>query len=130
MSKNRLFNIKIPLPIHPSLKDGGVTGPITSVGVINANQSVITFAGAPIVVTIIWKVTGLVFPIVLESYVLPVALSLIVGMLIYWQSAPTGATTKDKVLGFVFSLLNSFAIAAAVLGINSATNGTLPNPLG
>src|SRR5574341_227309 len=33
--------------------------------------------------------------------------------LIYWHSAPTRQTRKDKVLGVLFALINSFAIAAA-----------------
>ncbi len=124
MTKSRLFNIRIPLSTTGvMLKDGDVAQPSTAVGVINANQSAMTFTGAPVVVTIIWKVVGLLCPPVMQSYFLPVGLSLIIGMLIHWQSESSGATTKDKILGFTFALLNSFAIAATVLGINSATGG-------
>ena len=49
-----------------------------------------------------------------------VGLSLLVGLLIYWSTAPSGLTTKDKVLGVVFALINSFAIAAATIGIDTA----------
>ncbi len=124
MAKSKLFNIRILSPIRRSiLKDGEVTQSTVSAGVFNSNQLTITFAGAPILVTIIWKVVGLMFPVVLESYIFPVVLSLIIGMLIFWQSEPAGTTTKDKILGFTFALLNSFAIAATVLGINTATTG-------
>jgi hypothetical protein len=125
MKKSGLFNINVPLPSNRAmLKDGDIAQPTAPIGVINANQSAITFAGAPVLVSIIWKIVGLVFPSILETTIFPVSLSLIVGMLIYWQSAPTGASTKEKMLGFTFALLNSFAIAAAVLGINSATSGS------
>jgi len=42
-------------------------------------------------------------------------------MLIYWQSA-TFTSRRDKVLGFVFAFINSFAIAAATLGIDTAVS--------
>jgi len=115
---NELFNINIAMPPgYSTPRDHEAASGI--MGVINTHQSTITFAGAPVLVTIIWKVVGLVFPAVSTNVIFPVALSLIIGMLIYWQSAPTGATVKDKILGFTFALLNSFAIAAAVLGIDS-----------
>jgi hypothetical protein len=118
VKKDKLFNINITLPpSYSTLKDG--EAPAVTVGVINTHQSAITFAGAPVLVTIIWKVVGSVFPAISANMIFPVVLSLIIGMLIYWRSAPTGATMKDKILGFIFALLNSFAIAASVLGINS-----------
>ena len=49
-----------------------------------------------------------------------VSLSLLVGMLIYWNSNSNARTTKEKVLSFSFALLNSFVIAAATLGLNPA----------
>lgn len=116
MTLHKLFNITVPASRAATKDDAGI-----SAGVINANQSTITFAGAPVVIAAIWKVVGAIFPGVLQTYVLPVVLSLVVGMLIYWQSAPVTGTTKQKVLGFVFATLNSFAIAATVLGINTAT---------
>jgi hypothetical protein len=69
----------------------------------------------------VWKVLGLAIPAVATSKVFPIALSLAVGMLIYWQSA-TFTSRRDKVLGFVFAFINSFAIAAATLGIDTAVS--------
>ena len=85
--------------------------------VINTHQSAITFAGAPAIVTIVVKVLGAAVPPLAESKLLLVGLSLIVRLLIYWNTAPTRQTRKDKVLGVVFAFINSFAIAAAALGI-------------
>ena len=127
MSRNKLFNIIVPLsPNHAMLKDEAGASPSVAVGVINSNQSAITFAGAPVLVTIVWKIVGMMAPSIMDSIVFPVALSLAIGMLIYWQSAPKGTSTKDIILGFIFALLNSFAIAAAVLGIQSTTGGINP----
>lgn len=108
---NRLFNIT---------PDMASANPAAPSGVINAPQSVLTFAGAPAVVTIVVKVIGAINPDWGASKLLLVVLSLIVGMLIYWNSSSTARTTKEKVLSFSSALLNSFAIAAASLGINTA----------
>ena len=124
-----MFNISIPSTFHGVMKGDEVTTPTASLGIINTSQSTITFAGAPVLVTLVWKVVGLVFPTILGTMVFPVVLSLIVGMLIYWQSETTGGNMKQKILGFIFALLNSFAIAATVLGINTAAGGTVPRGL-
>lgn len=87
--------------------------------VINVPQSVITFAGAPAAVTIVVKVLGAAVDGLGTSKPLIVGLSLLVGMVIYWSTAPSGQTPKDKVAGVVFALINSFAIAAAALGIDT-----------
>jgi hypothetical protein len=85
--------------------------------VINTPQSALTFAGAPAIVTIVVKVLGEAVPAWSQSKLLLVGLSLGVGLVIYWSTAATGLTIKDKVLGVVLALINSFAIAAAALGI-------------
>ncbi|MGO9482077.1 MAG: hypothetical protein ACLP05_09905 [Candidatus Kryptoniota bacterium] len=123
MIKSRLFNIMVPMPASD-----GKAAPHATIGIINASQSTVTFAGAPGVITIVWKVLGLLYPALSKSYLLPVGLSLVVGMLIYWQSAPSGATAKDRILGFTFALLNSFAIAATVLGISTAVSAASGTP--
>ena len=89
--------------------------------VINAPQSALTFAGAPAAVTVVMRVLGATVPAWGESKLLLLGLSLLIGLVIYWSTAPTGLTTKDKVLGVVFAVINSFAIAAAALGIDTAT---------
>jgi hypothetical protein len=89
-------------------------------GVITTKQSAITFAGAPSVVTIAWKVIAAVQPGLATNKVIPVLMALGVGVLIYIASSkPPGG--KERVTGFLFALLNSFVIAAAVLGIATAT---------
>jgi hypothetical protein len=125
MADNSLFNISSAAPRKDAAKPAGAEpsapprGESGSLGIITAQQSVITFTGAPAAVTVMWKVLGLAIPAIASSKLFPIALSLIVGMLIYWQSA-TFTTKKDKVLGFVFALINSFTIAATTLGINTA----------
>ena len=109
---NRLFDIT-PNSANPS--------PATGAGVINAPQTALTFAGAPAAVTVVMKVIEAIDGEWGTSKLIIVLLSLFVGMLIYWNSSSTAQTRKEKFLSFTFALLNSFAIAAASLGINTST---------
>jgi len=115
----------VPAPPVPAALAPAAASPpasATSVGVISTQQSAITFAGAPTAVMLVGKVLGAAAPSWGNSKVLAIVLSVIVGMLIYWQSAPVDGTKKEKIIGFAFALINSFVIAAAALGINSATS--------
>jgi hypothetical protein len=95
------------------------TDTATTAGTINSAPSVITFAGAPFAVTLVWKVLGAVYQPLLTMKWIPLLLSLLIGTLIYLASASSGNTPNKKALGLVFALINSFAIAATVLGIAS-----------
>jgi len=108
---NRLFNIT---------PDSTGENSVTSAGVINAPQSALTFAGAPALVTLVVRVIGAINAHWGDSKTLVVGLSLLVGMLIYWNTHSTARTLKKRVMSFTFALLNSFVIAAASLGINTA----------
>lgn len=111
--------------LEESQATAAALSPVT-VGVITTGQSAITFAGAPATVTLVWKVLGMAIPSLATAVIFPVILSLIVGLLIYWQTEPeSGETIKEKVLGIAFALINSFAIAAATLGL-SGTISSLP----
>jgi hypothetical protein len=90
-----------------------------SVGVFTTAQSLATFPGAVAAVTTIWIVLGRISPSLgKDNLVIPIALSLAIGLLIYLLSVSRGISWKDKLAGFVIALVNSFTIAAAVLGIN------------
>ena len=93
----------------------------SSLSVIDVPQSALTFASAPAVVTIVAKVLGVAVASLAESKLLLLGLSLLVGLVIYWSTAATEQTPRDKALGLVLALINSFAIAAAALGIETAT---------
>lgn len=103
---NPLFNVRAD-----SASEGAV-------GVITGPQATLTFTGAPIAVTLVWQVLGVGVPALARQTLVPIGLSLVVGMLIYWQSART-ATTRERVTGLVLAIINSFAIAAATLGIHT-----------
>lgn len=120
---NQLFNITgdtEPTDLVGRNSVSPQTPPI-EVGVITAQQSAITFAGAPAAVTLVWKVLGQINQGWGDSKLLAIILSLMIGMLIYLQTVPVTGSKKDKITGFIFALINSFAIAAAALGINTTT---------
>ncbi len=94
--------------------------PAPAPGVFTSGQSAATFAGGATGITIVWKVLGAVSPALAESKLVPVGLTVGLGAVLYWLS-PTGATAREKWLGFVYAVLNSFAIAAAILGIDAST---------
>ena len=80
-----------------------------------------TFPVASGIVTVVWKVLEKVFPSWGSSNLVPLVVSLLVGMLIYAMSDVPG-TTKDRLISFAIAILNSFTLAAAALGVNSAVN--------
>jgi hypothetical protein len=75
-------------------------------------------------INVIWKVLGRVFPGWGVNVYVPFVLALLVGLLIYFQSAPAGSSNKDRLLGVIFALLNSMTLAATALGISEATKTT------
>ncbi len=73
MALNPLFNIARAEATPPgslAARAAPAAAP-TAVGVITAQQSAITFAGAPAAVTVVWKVLGLAIPAVATSKGLP-----------------------------------------------------------
>ncbi len=96
----------------------------TAVGVTNSGQSAITFAGAPVFVTLVWKVIGTAVRALATSKLCTLALSILISMAIYAVSEAQGENARDKLAGFTYAFINSFAIAATVPGIESAV--TLP----
>ena len=134
VSDSSLFNISVAtIPHEPSPTPRAsppVQNVVQEVGIVTTSQAAITFAGAPAAVIAVWKVAGSVVPIIATNYIFPVVLSLIIGMAIYY-AAPAAGSRRAKIIGCFFALINSFAIAAATLGINSVadpTNGSTPNP--
>lgn len=125
MSRNDLFNLTVPdVPDVPTARPD--TG--RSIGIITTRQSTITFAGAPVFVTLVWKVLGAAVPSLAASKLCALVLSVVVGVAIYIASETPGETFREKFNGLFFALINSFAIAATVLGIDITMTevGTIP----
>lgn len=125
MLKDDLFNVSVPEIPEKAPRQAETT---RSVGVIVVKQSAVTFAGAPVFVTLVWKVLGAAIPSFAGSKLCALALSILMGIAIYAASETPGKTFREKFSGYFFAFINSFAIAATVLGIDSTmiTVGTLP----
>src|SRR5260370_38532499 len=114
MAHNPLFNIARAEATPPgslAARAAPASAP-TAVGVITAQQSAITFAGAPAAVTVVWEVLGFAIPAGATSRGFPIALSPAGGVLVYWPSA-TFTSRRDKILGVVFRLSNSVPTSRA-----------------
>lgn len=135
MSKNSLFNV---LSLSSGAPSGsGTTSIEGSIGAYSGSsaggfqsvtttpEATLTFAGAPAAVTVIWKVLSVAFPSLAASLWLPICLSLIIGVLIYLQGRPP-VSLGNSWSGLVFAVINSFTIAATVLGINLAVAPRVP----
>ncbi|MFN0112841.1 MAG: hypothetical protein ACKVZH_28610 [Blastocatellia bacterium] len=105
------------------------TASVDRVGVFTTAQSLTTFPGATSAVTTIWVVLGNINGTWGKTNkIIPIALSLAVGLFIYLLSVSRGLTWKEKLSGFGIALINSFTIAAAALGINyDGSSGTPPS---
>jgi hypothetical protein len=95
------------------------------VGVFTTAQSLITFPGAVAAVTTVWKVIGIAYPpFGTNNKIVPIVLSLVVGMLIYLLSVTQGITWRERLSGLGIAIINSMTIAAAVLGISTTPTST------
>ena len=75
----------------------------------------------------IWKVLGNVKPEWGDSNrVIPIALALLFGLIIYLTSVTKGTGWRERISGFLIAFANSGTIAAAVLGIEGAAASTPP----
>jgi hypothetical protein len=88
------------------------------VGIFITKESLVTFPVASTLVTFIWKVLSQVFSDWSNNKLVPLAVALLIGFLIYWNSTTRGMTRKEKILEASIALLNSFMLAAAALGIS------------
>lgn len=103
----------------PAPTPGNVSVAASGGTMFTSGQSAATFAGGSAAITIVWQVLGAVLPAIAKYKPFPVFLALGLGSVFYWLS-PSGTTAKEKWLGFVYAVLNSFTVAAAALGITSA----------
>lgn len=125
MSRNDLFNVSVPEIPEAAMPRKEAA---RSVGVITTKQSAVTFAGAPVFVTLVWKVIGAAIPALGPSKLCALVLSVAVGIAIYAASETPGDSFREKFSGYFFAFINSFAIAATVLGIDSTMAAVVMTP--
>ena len=122
MASNSFFNVlSLGMPTSASARDGapggGPTPPNGFQSVTTTPEATLTFAGAPVAVTAVWKVLSAAYPPLQLLLWFPIVLSLFLGLLIYLQGRPS-LSSGNQLPALVFAVINSFTIAATVLGIN------------
>jgi hypothetical protein len=76
-------------------------------------------------VNIVWKVLGVVFPRWGTTKLLLLGISFVVGVLIYWISQTDHMTAKEKGISAGIAFFNCFFLAASALGIDVVSKGTM-----
>jgi len=115
-----LFNIHFPSSRGESRSPGPSGHPFPaelSVGVFVTPQSMATFPGASAAVLVAWHVLDDVFALP-HSKVVLLAVSLLVGFLIFLMSETRGMTPRQKFIAAIIAFINSLLIAASALGID------------
>jgi hypothetical protein len=102
---------------------------VDKVGVFTSPQTLVTFAGATAAVTTISSVLDRV-GLIPDKYALivPFVVSLLVGAVIYLVSVQKGEGAQARLMGLSVAVVNSFMIAAAVLGVEMAGNRITGTP--
>ena len=132
MASNSFFNV-LSLGTPPSARDsaavpgGGPTPPNGFQSVTTTPEATLTFSGAPVAVTAVWKVLSAAYHPLQSLLWFPIVLSLFLGLLIYLQGRPS-LSSGNQLPGIVFAVINSFTIAATVLGINQVATPAATTP--
>jgi len=88
------------------------------VGVFTTPQTLATFPGATAAVSVVWQVLTRADERLSNVFV-PIGISLFVGLIIYLLTVRKGTIWRRTLAEIGIALINSFMIAAAVLGISS-----------
>ena len=125
MAFNSLFNV---LSLGAAAREpnevlGVVPTPSTNgfQSVTTTPEATLTFSGAPVAVTAVWKVLSAAYQPLQSLLWFPILLSLVVGLAIYMQGRPSAAS-GNRLPSLFFAVINSFTIAATVLGINQVAS--------
>lgn len=123
ISKNLrdLVSVSLPRPAADRAITPAAAAGDESIGVFITAQSLVTFPVASTVVTVVSQVLQAVFPAMKGSTLVPLILAFVVGLLVYGISITKQMTTREKLIGLVIAVINSFFLAAGALGISAVT---------
>ena len=133
MASNSFFNVlSLGSPPSASARDsatvpGGGPTPNGFQSVTTTPEATLTFSGAPVAVTAVWKVLSAAYHPLQSLLWFPIVLSLFLGLLIYLQGRPS-LSSGNQLPGIVFAVINSFTIAATVLGVNQVATPAATAP--
>jgi hypothetical protein len=94
------------------------TAEVDQIGVFITGQTFLTFPGAVAAVTTIWQITGKIYPPFADNNLVPVAIAFLVGLVIYLASVKKAETRSQRLSEIGIAIVNTFMIAAAVMGIS------------
>src|SRR3979409_2314675 len=110
-----LFVVQVRARVGPETVDQPPT-----VGVVLTPQSLVTFPVASLVVTLVWKVVGLLAPQIATSVWVPFILSFVVGAVVFLSSLDKwGPPWRQRIVEIVVAVFNCVFLFAAAVGIVS-----------
>jgi hypothetical protein len=92
------------------------------VGVFITAQSILTFPVASSVVTVINQVLTTVLPGLTGNNLFTLIIAFIIGIIIYLISIDDKMSLREKTIGFVLAIINSFFLAASALGLQNVVS--------
>ena len=131
-----VFNIKtvrtvasVPAGAAVGLGAAGATLPagatVTQQGVFVTPQTVASFAGATLAVSMMWKVSGIIHSGWDKAPLVALAASVIVGIVLYLISESDPArgpvTSRDRLIGIFVAFINTLVLFSAAIGASTTT---------
>lgn len=94
----------------------------SGVGVFITAQSLLTFPVASSAVAVINQVLRSVFSALGNNNLLTLIIAFVIGLIIYLISINNEMNVREKIIGFVLAIINSFFLAASALGLQNVAN--------
>lgn len=120
--QTRALSSGVSLDRQDAIENEPSTSPSQRQALISTSQGSITFAVAPAIVTLMWNVLQTVIPAIEGDAWVALVLSAMTGIAIYSAGSKPQGRQLSSIL---FTIVNIFAITAAVLGIDSVGTSLL-----
>jgi hypothetical protein len=116
--------IGMGVPVAPP-PAGGTGTTVTEQGVFVTPQTIASFAGATLAVSLMWKVSGIIRPGWESRPLVALVASALVGIVLYFisESDPGRGTVilRDRLIGIFVAFINTLVLFSAAIGAVAAT---------
>jgi hypothetical protein len=121
-----VFNIPTVRAVPPTAtRDAGGTGATVNQGVFVTPQTVATFAGATLAVSLMWRVSGIIRHGWDKEPLVALVASALVGVVLYLisESDPGRGpvTSRDRLIGIFVAFINTLVLFSAAIGATGVT---------
>ncbi len=119
-----LFNIttKRDAPLDANTGNSAPAEQVSQPAFITS-QSLATFAGGSVVITVLWKVANALFG--WEGHWFPGIVAGVLGIFFFWQALEAGNLKGSQILGaFIVALVNACVLWAAAAGLDLGLDNT------